>query len=124
MFSKISADTVILFHFAFVFFAVFGGVAVHYKRQVAWFHIPAVLWSSVINLGGWICPLTPLENYFRSKAGLAGYEGGFIEHYIEPLVYPAGMPRNFQLIAGISVVLWNVLVYAFVLLYWKRRQQD
>ena len=123
MCAKISADTVLLLHFPFVFFAVFGGAAVLFKRQVAWFHIPTVLWSSVINLGGWVCPLTPLENYFLSKAGLAGYEGSFIGHYIEPLVYPAGMPRNLELIAGISIVLWNVLVYAFILLYWRRRRQ-
>lgn len=122
MFSKISADAVLLLHFAFVLFTVLGGVAVLFKRQVAWFHIPAVLWSSMINLGGWICPLTPLENYFRAQAGLKGYEGGFVQHYIEPLVYPGGMPRNFELIAGISVILWNVLVYVFVLLYEKWRR--
>jgi hypothetical protein len=122
MFSKLLADAVLLFHFAFVLFAVFGGVAVLVKRQAAWFHVPAVLWSSVINLGGWICPLTYLENYFLSKAGLSGYKGGFIGHFIEPLVYPGGMPRNFELVAGISVILWNALVYALVLLYWKRRQ--
>jgi asparagine N-glycosylation enzyme membrane subunit Stt3 len=122
MFSKILADTVLLIHFAFVFFAVFGGISVLYKRSLAWFHIPVVLWSSVINLGGWICPLTPLENYFRSQAGRAGYEGGFVQHYIESLVYPGGMPRNFELIAGISILAWNGLVYLFVLLYWKQRQ--
>jgi asparagine N-glycosylation enzyme membrane subunit Stt3 len=122
MFSKILADTVLLIHFAFVAFAVFGGISVLYKRSLAWFHIPVVLWSSVINLGGWICPLTPLENYFRSQAGRAGYEGGFVQHYIESLVYPGGMPRNFELIAGISILAWNGLVYLFVLLYWKRRQ--
>jgi len=122
MFSKILADTVLLLHFAFVLFAVLGGIAVLFKRQAAWFHIPVVLWSSVINLGGWICPLTPLENYFLMQAGLKGYEGGFVQHYIEPLVYPGGMPRNFELIAGISIILWNVLVYAFVLLYGKWRR--
>lgn len=124
MFSKILADTVLLLHFAFVLFSVFGGAAVFIKRRAAWFHIPAVLWSSVVNLFGWVCPLTHVENYFLSKAGLAGYKGGFIGHYLEPLVYPGGMPRNFELIAGISIILWNILVYAFVLLYWKRRQRN
>jgi hypothetical protein len=123
MLSKILADTVLLLHFAFVLFAVLGGIAVLFKRSFVWLHIPVVLWSSVINLAGWICPLTPLENYFRSQAGQSGYEGGFIQHYIEPLVYPGGMPRNFELIAGISILVWNGLVYAFILLYWKRRHR-
>jgi hypothetical protein len=122
MLSKILADSVLLLHFAFVLFAVLGGISVIYKRSFAWLHIPVVLWSSVINLGGWICPLTPLENYFRSQAGRVRYESGFVEHYIEPLVYPGGMPRNFELIAGISILAWNGLVYLVVLLYWKRRQ--
>ena len=124
MLSKILADAVLLFHFAFVLFAVFGGVAVFFKQRVAWFHIPAVLWSSIVNLCSWICPLTPLENYFRSLAGHAGYEGGFVQHYIESLVYPGGMPRNFELIAGISIIIWNVLVYAFILLYSRQRRQE
>ncbi len=123
MLSKILADAVLLFHFAFVLFAVFGGIAVFFKRRIAWFHIPAVLWSSIVNLCSWICPLTPLENYFRSLAGDAGYGGGFVQHYIESLVYPEGMPRNFELIAGISIIVWNVLVYTFILRYRKQRRQ-
>jgi len=121
MLSKILADIVLLLHFAFVLFAVLGGISVFYRRSLAWLHLPVVLWSAVINLAGWICPLTPLENYFRAQAGQSGYEGGFIQHYIEPLVYPGGMPRNFELIAGISILVGNGLVYAVILLYWRRR---
>jgi hypothetical protein len=115
MVSKILADVILFSHFLFVLFAVLGGLFVLYKRWFLWLHVPAVLWSAVINLAGWICPLTPLENSFRAAAGLAGYKGGFIDHYIAPLVYPGGMTRELELIAGVSVLVWNGLVYAFVI---------
>ncbi len=114
MVSHILAATVLSLHFAFVVFAIFGGFAILCRRWVAWFHLPAVLWSSVVNLEGFVCPLTPLENYFRAAAGEAGYPDGFIEHYIGALVYPAGMTRTVALTAGISVLVWNVAVYALV----------
>jgi hypothetical protein len=122
MSSKLLADIVLLFHFAFILFAIFGGLAVLFRGWLAWFHVPVVLWSSLVNLASWTCPLTPLENFFRAQAGQAGYQGGFIQHYIEPLVYPTGMPRDFELIAGISILMWNVLLYAFIL-YWRQRRK-
>jgi hypothetical protein len=122
MLARLFADTILLLHFFFVIFAILGGLAVLYKRRVIWLHVPVVLWSSLVNLAGWTCPLTPLENFFHAAAGRAGYKGGFIEHYIEPLVYPSGMPRDFELIAGVSILVWNLVVYAF-LIYWQRRQQ-
>jgi hypothetical protein len=121
--SKIFADVVLLAHFAFIVFALFGGAIVFFKRRAAWFHIPAVMWSAAVNFASWICPLTPLENSFRAKAGQAGFEGGFIQHYIEPLVYPGGMPRKMELIAGVSVLVWNVLMYLIVI-HWGRRRNS
>jgi hypothetical protein len=122
MLARLFADTILLLHFFFVLFAILGGLAVLYKRRLIWLHVPVVLWSSLVNLAGWTCPLTPLENFFHAAAGQTGYEGGFIEHYIEPLVYPSGMPRNFELIAGVSILVWNLVVYAF-LIYWQRRHR-
>ncbi len=122
MLPGLAADLVLLVHLAFVLFAVFGGLFVLFRPGAAWVHIPAVLWSSLINLAGWTCPLTPVENYFLARAGEAGYEGGFLAHYIEPLVYPAGMPREFELVAGISVLVWNGVVYAFAAYRWRRRR--
>ncbi len=122
MLSRVCADIVLLTHFAFVIFAVLGGFLVLWKSRAAWVHIPVVLWSSVVNLASWVCPLTPLENWFYARAGQSGYRGGFIEHYIEPLVYPAGMQRDMELIAGISVLAWNTVVYAIVLVRWRRQR--
>ena len=123
MVSHILATTVLLLHFAFVVFAIFGGIAILYRRWVAWLHLPAVLWSSVVNLAGFVCPLTPLENRFLAAAGQAGYPGGFIEHYIGALVYPAGMTRAVALTAGISILVWNAAVYTLVIVRLKRHRR-
>lgn len=112
--ARILGNLILVLHFAFVAFSVLGGFLVLWKRWIAWLHVPSVLWSSFVNLFGRVCPLTPLENRFRRLAGQAGYEGGFIQHYIALLVYPGGMPRRLELIAGFSVLIWNSLVYALV----------
>jgi len=112
---RIAADLVLLAHFLFAAFAVFGGVLLLHDVRWAWLHLPAVLWSSLVNLMGWTCPLTPVEQELRARAGQAGYAGGFIQHYVGRAVYPRGMPRRMELIAGVSVLAGNALVYASIL---------
>ena len=119
MLYRIGADLVLLAHFCFVLFAVFGAALVYFSPLWPWVHIPAVLWSSVVNLMSWTCPLTPWENALRTRAGQSGYSGGFVQHYIGRLVYPRGMPRQMELTAAGSVVAWNALAYA-VLALWLR----
>ena len=114
MTARTLGDLVLAFHFAFIVFAVLGGFLVLWKPWIAWLHIPSVLWSAFVNLFSQVCPLTPLENRFRYLAGQAGYEGGFIQHYIAPLVYPGVMPERWGLISGSSVLIWNVLIYTLV----------
>ena len=112
MVHRAGANLVLLGHFLFVVFAVFGGFLVLLDRRWAWLHVPAVAWSSIVNLASWTCPLTPLEKRLRAAAGQQGYAGGFIQHYLGSLVYPGGMPRRLELVAGVSIVAWNVVVYA------------
>ena len=114
--ARILGNLVLAFHFVFVLFSVLGGFLVLWKRWIAWFQVPSVPWSSFVSLFSHVCPLTPIENRFRRLAGQAGYEGGFVQHYVAPLVYPGGMPRRMELIAGFSVLIWNACVYAFVVL--------
>jgi len=121
MLPKILADLALFTHFAFIVFVLFGALLVLYRRWVAWIHIPMVAWASVVNLMGWVCPLTPIENYFRIAAGEAGYAGGFVEHYIAPLVYPGRLASELALTIGVSVIAWNVLLYA-VSVYWLKRK--
>jgi len=112
---SLAADLVASLHFAFVVFVVLGGLLVLRWPRLAWLHLPAVAWGASIELLGWICPLTPLENRLRHEAGLAGYEGGFVEHYLLPLLYPASLSRSVQVILGLSVLLINAVLYGSIL---------
>jgi hypothetical protein len=114
-------ELVLGFHFAFIVFALLGGLLVLWKSWIVWLHLPSVVWSALVNLLSQVCPLTPLENRFRDLAGQAGYEGGFIQHYIAPVVYPSGMSRSMELIASFTVLIWNVLIYTLVVVSLRRR---
>lgn len=113
------ADLVVLVHVAFIAFVVFGGLLALRWRRIPWVHLPAAAWGALIEIRGLICPLTPLENWLRQLAGEAGYSGGFIEHYILPIVYPAGLTPRIQLLLAALVVVANLLAYWFV---WHARQ--
>lgn len=106
------ADMVVLVHVAFVLFVVLGGVAALRWPRLAWLHIPAALWGIMIEFGGGICPLTDLENLLRSMEGGTGYVVSFIEHYLEPILYPLGLTRRTQLVFGLSALIINMVVYA------------
>ena len=114
------ADIVVLFHFGFILFAIFGGLLVLKWHWVIWLHLPAAMWGSVIVLFGWVCPLTPLENMLRRINEAETYTGGFIAHYIIPIIYPSGLTRELQISMGIFLVLFNVIVYTFVYRHWRR----
>lgn len=109
--ASLLADLVLVFHLAFVLFVAVGGVLVLRWPKLAWFHIPVAVWGALIELSGWVCPLTPLENSLRRRAGEAGYQGGFIEHYITSFVYPQGLTRTHQLVLAALVLGINSLVY-------------
>ena len=109
------ADLVVLVHFAFVIFVVFGGLLALRWPKVAYVHVPVAVYGTLIELVGWICPLTPLENSLRESAGQAGYQGGFVEHYILPVLYPGALTREIQLLLGLVLILFNLAVYARVL---------
>ena len=119
MLLRIAADLIVLVHFAFVIFVVAGGLLALKWPKVAYLHIPAAVWGAWIGFANWICPLTPLENHLRRIAGEAGYAGGFIEHYIVGILYPAGLTAGTRVILGIAVVAANLLVYG---VYFARRR--
>lgn len=114
LFSFLAGATVIL-HALFVLFVVLGGFLVLRWRRLAWLHVPAAIWGVVIELAGWICPLTPLENYFRARAGEAAYRGGFVEHYVMPVLYPVGLTERTQLALAAVVIIVNAVAYGLVL---------
>ena len=121
MFYRVLADLVVIVHVAFVAFVVAGGVLVIKWPRLAWVHVPCVVWGALIEFTGWICPLTPLENALRNRAGEAGYTGGFVEHYLLGALYPSGLTRTVQLVLGLLVAAINVVVYGYVIARWRRR---
>lgn len=111
------AELVLVLHAAFILFVVLGGLLVLWRRRLAWLHVPAAAWGILIEFRGWICPLTYLENDLRHAAGGSGYNGGFIDHYLLPLVYPVALTHGTQVMLGSAALLVNVVVYALV---WRR----
>jgi hypothetical protein len=115
------ADLVVILHAAFVVFVVLGGLAVLHRRWIAWVHLPAATWGIALELFGWICPLTPLENWLRRAGGGAAYSTGFVEHYLVPALYPADLTRELQIGLGVAVLALNTVVYIVVL---RRRRKE
>jgi hypothetical protein len=121
MSSGLLADLVLALHAAFVVFALLGGLLVLRWPRVAWLHLPAAAWGGIVELAGWVCPLTPLENALRVAAGGEGYRAGFLEHYLEPLLYPSALTRGVQVALGLALLATNVAVYAVVLRRERKR---
>jgi hypothetical protein len=121
------ADLTVAAHFAFLVFVILGGLVARRYRWVAIPHLLAVAWAVYVEATpGLVCPLTPLENHFATRAGQAGYEGSFIEHYLVPIIYPEGLTRTVQLALAGLVVGVNAIVYLGPLArgHWSRRRSS
>lgn len=116
----LAADAVVILHALFVVFALLGALTVLWRWWMIWLHLPCAAWGAWIELAGVICPLTPLEIHFRRLAGQAGYEGGFVAHYLLPLLYPDGLTRGSQLVLGAVFLAVNIGLYFFV---WRARRR-
>lgn len=121
MIFRLGADLVVFTHFSFVVFVVAGGFAALRWPKLIYVHVPAAAWGAWIELAGWTCPLTPLENHLRRLAGEAGYTGGFIEHYVMGVLYPRGLTTQIQVILGVAVVVVNAVAYG---LYMRRHRHE
>ena len=113
------ADLLILLHAAFILFAVAGGLLCLRWPRAMLAHLPALLWSAIVEMAGWICLLTPWENALRHRAGESGYAGDFIGHYLLPLIYPSDLTRSLQIALGLGDLALNLLIYGYV---WQRRR--
>lgn len=114
MLYSLLADLVLVLHAAFVVFVCLGALLVLWRRWIALLHVPAALYGAAISFWGWICPLTPLEQRLRRAAGQAGYEGGFVQHYLEGVLYPANWPQ-IHVLLGVFVIMLNAFLYAWIL---------
>jgi hypothetical protein len=115
------ADLIVWIHLAFVVFVVLGGLLVMKWPGLMWIHLAAVFWGIAIELSGWICPLTPLENWLRHKGGEENYQFDFVARYLMPMLYPQGLTRRSQIFLGALVLVVNGVIYGRVLR--KRRVQ-
>ena len=114
MLYRMAADMVVAFHAAFVVFVVVGGLLCLRWPRAIWLHLPAVVWGVFIEFAGWICPLTPLENFLRAQASETTYQGGFIQRYLLAALYPADLTRRVQFVLGGLALLVNLVVYALI----------
>ncbi|MGH8822021.1 MAG: DUF2784 domain-containing protein [Rhodoferax sp.] len=121
MYFHLAADAVLLFHLAFILFAIFGGVFAARWRWAPALHLPAVAWAVFVELTGRICPLTYLEDSLRLRAGQSGYMGDFVQHYLISFIYPSGLTRQIQFVLAAAVVVINIVIYVWIVLRWRTR---
>ena len=108
----------LIVHLGFVIFVLCGGLLVLRWPRIVWLHLPAATWGAVVELTGWICPLTPLENWLREQDGETPYSSDFVAQYLLPVLYPGDLTRGLQLLLGIGVIVLNAAVY-----WWLWRTQ-
>jgi len=116
-------DLVVAVHLLFVVFVVIGGLLLLRWPGLIWLHLPAVAWGVFIEFSGGICPLTPLENQLRLEAGQDAYSGGFVEHYLLPILYPDNLTLDVQQVLGTLVILVNLAIYAWVFGVLRQRRR-
>lgn len=118
---RIAGEVVVAVHFAFVVFVVAGGGLVWRWPRVAWLHLPAVAWGAAVELLGWTCPLTVLEERFGALAGQGIGGGDFLARLLVPLIYQGWLTRELQVAIGLGVLVLNIAVYSLVLRRGRRR---
>lgn len=120
MLSRIAADLVLAVHLGFIVFVILGGLLLLRFPKIMYLHIPAAVWGAFVEISGRICPLTTWENDLRQSAGESGYAESFVEHYLVPIIYPAGLTRDVQLTLAGIVVFANIVIYGWLLYRWNR----
>ena len=104
------AVLVLILHALFIGWVVFGALLTRSRPLLRWLHIASLIWGILTELLPWPCPLTVLENSLEAKAGIQPYQGGFLFHYLDKLVYP-DVSATVLTIAGVFVCVFNLALY-------------
>jgi len=121
---ELAADIILIIHFAFILFVIFGALLFFVTTKIIFIHLPALIWGSYIELTNSICPLTYLENWFLHKANLTTYSEGFIQNYLVPIVYPTNLTKDTQIYLGIALIVINIVLYVFIFSKMKEKNYD
>ena len=121
---ELAADIILIIHFAFILFVIFGALLFFVTTKIIFIHLPALIWGSYIELTSSICPLTYLENWLLQKANLTTYSEGFIQNYLVPIVYPTNLTKDTQIYLGIALIAINIVFYAFIFSKMKEKNYD
>ena len=118
---ELAADLILIVHFIFIIFVVFGALLFFVVKKIVFIHIPAFIWGSYIELTHSICPLTYLENWFLHKANLTTYSESFIQNYLVSIVYPTNLSKDLQIYLGIAIIVVNMIIYGFIISRLKKK---
>mgnify|MGYP001066448275 CR=1 FL=1 len=113
------ANAVAVLHLLLIIYGLLGGLLALWRRWALAIHFPLAVWVSAIEFTDWVCPLTPLEKWLRESAGAQAYSGGFVEHYLLPVIYPPGLTPQIQIVLGLIALGTNLLVYGYVFYRWR-----
>jgi hypothetical protein len=117
----LTADLILVLHFLFILFVLFGGFLCLHRIRWIWLHLTAVVWGVWVEWANMICPLTPLENHYRQQVSGQEYSEGFIEHYLVPLIYPEQLTDSLRYFLGALVLIVNLIIYLYVFRKRKKR---
>ena len=106
------AEAVLATHLGFILWVIFGALLTRARRWLAALHIASLVYGIVSELGPWPCPLTLAENNFEARAGVAPYQGPFLLHYLDAILYPNLSPTLLTA-CGVAVCVANLLIYAW-----------
>ncbi|WP_017615882.1 DUF2784 domain-containing protein [Nocardiopsis salina] len=122
MFYQLVGETAMVLHFAYLAYLVLGGFIAWRWPRTFWLHVPVAAYSLSINIIGWECPLTYVEDWGRVNAGQSGVgDVGFIDHYLTGVIYPPEHAFTAQVLAGVSVAVSWIGVF---ILWWLRRRRS
>jgi hypothetical protein len=109
---RLLADLVVAVHFSFIVFIAVGGLLVWRRPSLVRLHVPAVVWGIGIITVGFPCPLTSLEKHLRGRAGDQGYHGGFIDRYVEGVIYPGALTNLARALVAVAILVGYAGVFS------------